>query len=133
MVNVFNRHLGQKREKQACWYWLGEDIGNPILASNREEFDRAFSNLVAHKVTADLYVFCSFMKYEFEAMGIASWLSQNKRAGAKNLMLKSCKICWSQTISLVVTAKTLYSVSAEDRDTVDCFFAFQENKNYPCD
>ena len=38
---------------------------------------------------------------------------------------------WSQSISLVVEAKALYSASIEDQATVVCFLDFQETRDSP--
>ncbi|CAL8988629.1 unnamed protein product [Prunus brigantina] len=60
------------------------------------------------------------------AMCRAAWLSQYKRAGCKCVTCKSCKRYLSHTNSQVRDAMDLYSDSAEERDTIDCFLLFQD-------
>lgn len=55
-------------------------------------------------------------------------MSQNKKAGSCIGTRKSFSKEISQTISQVARAMDRYSASAEDLDTVCCFFDFQETK-----
>ena len=56
----------------------------------------------------------------------ADWLSQRSSIGWPRWTPKDVRRLRSQTSSLVVIAMARYSASAEERETVVCFFVFQE-------
>lgn len=61
----------------------------------------------------------------------ADMLSQNRTAGLVKWTWRSLNSVTSQVISQVTCVMALYSASAEDRETVVCFFDFQEMRESP--
>lgn len=62
---------------------------------------------------------------------MADWLSQSNVTGTIRWMCRSLNKEDSHTTSHVALAIDLYSASADDLDTVCCFFDFQEINESP--
>lgn len=78
-----------------------------------------------------LSAFVLYLNIGFVAICIAAFLSQNNAVGCFRLYPISYNNPLIQMISQVVKAIALYSDSAEDLETVTCFFVFQEIKDFP--
>ena len=61
----------------------------------------------------------------------AAWLSQNRLIGYAINTPKDARRDLSQINSLVTMAMARYSASADDRETVVCFFVFHEIGDRP--
>jgi hypothetical protein len=68
-------------------------------------------------------------KTGFEMMWMAALLSQYNFTGCGCEIWRSANSCFNQVISLQVEA--IYYASAEERDTVVCFFVFQDIGELP--
>ena len=64
-------------------------------------------------------------------MWIVTSLSQYITASEGDEMYRSFINCFIQVSSLVVVARARYSAFTEDRETIDCYFTFQDIKASP--
>ncbi|KAA0062062.1 ty1-copia retrotransposon protein [Cucumis melo var. makuwa] len=72
-----------------------------------------------------------FCTNRLEAMWIVTSLSQYITASEGDEMYRSFINCFIQVSSLVVVARARYSAFTEDRETIDCYFTFQDIKASP--
>lgn len=101
------------------WDWTGRSLMEPSLTRSRTRWQSISICLVRSWKTG------------LDAIWIAAWLSQNRRAGWEQGKCNSERSRRIQGSSLAVAAKARYSTSAEDREIVVCFLAFQDIDESP--
>lgn len=90
------------------------------------EGDETSSQLLTNKMAIKLDVLGSLMHNRIANNAQGSWLSQYTRIGEEICSPKSPSKHNSQVTSSTVMRSALYSASAEDKETVCCYFVFQQ-------
>jgi len=105
----------------ASWEWEG----------SYEREMRPARNCCRTKWQLSSTCFVRSWKTGFFAIWIAAWLSECKVTGRDGVMERSANNHTNQVISATTRRIDLYSASADDRDTKDCFFDFHETGEPP--
>lgn len=84
-------------------------------------------DLILHKMTINLYVFCTFVKQGLATIYNATWLSYLRETGPRCLTSRSIKRLNNQVTSQQVITIDLYSTSTEERENHTLLLRFPWN------
>jgi hypothetical protein len=131
MANVFDIHLGQQMMEVFKTKALSEDINQLVLRCNMLSFNKSKLDLFPNKVAVNLNVFCSFVINRI-CNNMESRLVVTKEKSCLGVRIrKSLSKEDNHISSQQVEANVRYPASAEDLDTICCFFDFQDTRESP--
>ena len=117
--------------KASLKMWLGEDICKLIFREDREQLESTIDKMITNKMTIDLDVFSPFMEDIIVSNVNGTLVVTIKRSNRGCRQPKSLRSHRSQRSLDVVSARTRYSTSIQERATRFCFLLRQEIKEKP--
>ena len=124
-----HHHFNSSHFSQLCKFLrpksFSEHVKNPLLTFTIFKLYSAILDLLSNKVILDINMLPCPWNCGFLAIGIADWLSSKTTIASVDSPIRSLVNCLIQTTSCAALASAMYSVSAVDKTTHDCFLLLQ--------
>ena len=125
-MKIMNGQLAKQKGKLICTKSFGEkicDLHSRINGAGNNFFGL---NSFTDEIAVHLDMFCSFVKHRIVSNVSSNRIVTNQRSWLRRRVPNSLNNHLTQRTSLTIEAMDRYSASADERETTDCFFVFQE-------